>query len=59
MDLPDTVFLHINKNVFRISFSLEIFPDDEIAIKYISRCNDYIKNPPSEDWTGVIKLSQK
>lgn len=34
-------------------------PDDRIFQIYISRCENYINNPPALDWKGFEKLSSK
>jgi adenylate cyclase len=39
------------KNVFA--------PYDNLLNTYIERCENYVKNPPSDDWDGVYKLDKK
>ncbi len=39
--------------------ALEIIPDDGPSKLYIERCNEYIKNPPPEDWDGVFVMKTK
>ena len=39
--------------------AMDLFPDDGPVKVYISRCNEYIKNPPPKDWNGVYSLDSK
>ncbi|MDF2577971.1 MAG: hypothetical protein K0S74_1455 [Chlamydiales bacterium] len=34
-------------------------PNDHICNMYITRCQDYAKNPPPKDWDGAIELDFK
>jgi class 3 adenylate cyclase len=39
--------------------SLEYLPADFLCGMYVQRCDDYLKNPPPADWTGIdIKTSK-
>ncbi len=38
---------------------LERYPDDHSAKMYIDRCDQFIKNPPEDDWDGAINLDFK
>ncbi len=33
--------------------------EDEACNVFISRCKDFIKNPPSEEWDGVCEMKTK
>ncbi len=48
-------------NKARQSFknALKIDPNDGPSLKFIERCNEYIKNPPSKNWDGVYSLKAK
>ena len=39
--------------------ALEIKPDDGPSQVYIERCEEFIKNPPAEDWDGVYTFTTK
>lgn len=39
--------------------ALEISPGDGPSKLYIERCNQYLKNPPGEDWDGVFIMTTK
>lgn len=39
--------------------ALEIEPDDGPSQLYIERCDDYIAEPPPEDWDGVYNMKTK
>lgn len=41
------------------SACLDIFADDGPAQTYIDRCQAFIVNPPSVDWDGVYRLTEK
>ena len=45
------------KNTFQKA--LDIIPDDGPSKMYLSRCDEYIKNPPGEDWDGVFVMKTK
>jgi len=34
-------------------------PDDKVAELYVSRCREYLKNPPPADWDAVRNLTEK
>jgi adenylate cyclase len=36
-----------------------LFPEDNPARFYLSRCKDFLKNPPGVDWDGVFNLAVK
>lgn len=38
---------------------LELDPSDGPSKVYIGRCEDYIKDPPPEDWDGVYIMKTK
>ena len=39
--------------------ALEYLPADYLCGMYVERCDDYAKNPPPEDWTGIdVKTSK-
>jgi class 3 adenylate cyclase/CHASE2 domain-containing sensor protein len=38
---------------------LSIDPDDGPSKTYLKRCEEYIKNPPPEDWDGVFIMTTK
>jgi len=44
-------------NCFRKA--LELQPDDEVSKLYVERCEDYIANPPEENWDGVFVMKTK
>ncbi|MCK4777359.1 MAG: adenylate/guanylate cyclase domain-containing protein, partial [Actinomycetia bacterium] len=44
-------------NFFKSASAL--FPDDPVTNIYITRCENYIKNPPPEDWKGAVRLLRK
>ncbi|MCB0391439.1 MAG: CHASE2 domain-containing protein [Bdellovibrionales bacterium] len=39
--------------------ALNIQPDDECSKLYIDRCQNYLNNPPPEDWDGVFIMKTK
>lgn len=39
--------------------ALQIIPDDELSKLYMTRCQDYIAEPPPEDWDGVFVMKTK
>jgi len=41
------------------SSALETVPEDGPSKTYISRCEEYLKNPPKESWDGVFNLTTK
>ncbi|MCB1178072.1 MAG: tetratricopeptide repeat protein [Leptospiraceae bacterium] len=38
---------------------LEIIPDDGPSRMYITRCEEFIKEPPPADWDGVYVMKTK
>ena len=38
---------------------LALSPNDEPSKLYIERCEDYIAEPPAEDWDGVFEMKSK
>lgn len=48
-------------NKARQSFknALKIDPNDGPCLKFIERCTEYLKNPPSKNWDGVYSLKAK
>ena len=38
---------------------LALSPNDEPSKLYIERCEDYIGEPPAEDWDGVFEMKSK
>ncbi|HPX48186.1 MAG TPA: hypothetical protein PK408_08295, partial [Treponemataceae bacterium] len=38
---------------------LERKPGDGPSMRFITTCNEYIANPPPENWDGVYKMDQK
>ena len=34
-------------------------PADRTSLILLKRCQDYAANPPAEDWSGVIELTEK
>lgn len=39
--------------------ALKILPEDGPSQLYIERCEEYIKNPPDDDWDGVFVMKTK
>jgi adenylate cyclase len=39
--------------------SLNVKPDDECSKLYIERCNDYLLEPPGQQWDGVYTMKTK
>lgn len=39
--------------------ALDIDPQDGPSKVYLERCQDYIQNPPPEDWDGVYVMKTK
>ena len=38
---------------------LEDYPGDGPSELYVKRCEDYLRNPPAEDWDGVFRMTTK
>ncbi|MCZ8342221.1 MAG: tetratricopeptide repeat protein [Leptospira sp.] len=39
--------------------ALALSPNDGPSKMYIERCDDYIEEPPPEDWDGVYNMKTK
>ncbi len=39
--------------------ALQLAPNDKPSKLYIERCDDYRRNPPSDDWDGVYQMYTK
>jgi tetratricopeptide (TPR) repeat protein len=39
--------------------ALEVEPKDGPTLVYIKRCNNFIANPPGDDWDGVYTMDTK
>jgi adenylate cyclase len=39
--------------------ALALTPEDEVAKLYIQRCQDYLTEPPADDWDGVFVMKTK
>lgn len=39
--------------------ALQTHPDDAVTHLYIERCQDYLKEPPPENWDGVFTMTSK
>jgi len=39
--------------------ALELEPNDGPSQLYVERCDDYIAEPPPEDWDGVYNMKTK
>ncbi|MBN1500107.1 MAG: CHASE2 domain-containing protein [Spirochaetes bacterium] len=39
--------------------AVKIIPDDGPSLKYIERCDEFMKKPPSKKWDGVYSLKSK
>ncbi len=37
----------------------KLLPNDPLNRRFLSRCVDYLKNPPSENWSGVVEIGDK
>ena len=44
---------------YAVNKGLNIIPDDQCCKLYIERCQDYISEPPPEDWDGVFIMKTK
>jgi class 3 adenylate cyclase len=49
---------------FRTAASLyqrltESFPDDGVGPLFVKRCEEYLRDPPSPDWTGITRMTTK
>lgn len=43
----------------KFSECLEIYPEDTLALTFMTRCHQFMSNPPSPTWDGVWRLSEK
>ncbi|HAG91992.1 MAG TPA: hypothetical protein DCL41_08975 [Bdellovibrionales bacterium] len=41
------------------SKALDMKPDDQVSQMFLSRCSNYISEPPGEDWDGVFEMKTK
>lgn len=48
-----------NKARAAFKAALKINPNDGPSLKFIERCTEYLKNPPSKNWDGVYSLKAK
>jgi adenylate cyclase len=48
-----------NKAINKFEKVIEILPDDGPSQTYIQRCNQFIAEPPDEDWDGVYRMLHK
>ena len=39
--------------------ALQVLPDDGPSREYLKRCDEYIKEPPAEDWDGAYVMKTK
>lgn len=39
--------------------ALDVDPEDGPSKLYLERCDEYLKNPPGEDWDGVFVMTTK
>lgn len=39
--------------------AIKIDPDDAVTQLYLERCEDYLKEPPPENWDGVFTMTSK
>lgn len=39
--------------------ALTIQPDDSVSQLYVERCQDYVQEPPEENWDGVYNMKSK
>jgi adenylate cyclase len=39
--------------------ALNLQPDDEVAKLYVTRCQEYLVEPPPDDWDGVFTMKTK
>lgn len=39
--------------------ALNVVPDDPVTKLYVERCNDYLTEPPDENWDGVFVMKTK
>ena len=40
-------------------YAREFLPNDPILRIYLARCENYVRNPPGENWQGYTVLSEK
>lgn len=48
-----------NDGILLFSKALEIKPDDGPSKTYLERCQNYLNNPPPDDWDGVYVMKTK
>lgn len=55
--------LYLNKNfeeaLRKFNEALNIVPNDGPAQLYVDRCQEYLQNPPTENWDGVYEFKTK
>ena len=39
--------------------ALEVFPEDGPSEVFLERCDEFIANPPGDDWDGVYDAKEK
>jgi class 3 adenylate cyclase len=37
----------------------ESFPDDGVGPLFVRRCEEYLRDPPGPDWTGITRMTSK
>jgi adenylate cyclase len=47
------------KGLESFSKALDIIPTDPVSKLYIERCQDYLAEPPADDWDGVFVMKTK
>ncbi|HOV37342.1 MAG TPA: adenylate/guanylate cyclase domain-containing response regulator, partial [Spirochaetales bacterium] len=47
------------KAEMRFEEVLKVLPSDGPATTFLKRCQQYIQNPPPENWDGVFNLTAK
>lgn len=62
-DWDETLKAYNNRNWAAARDAMESFakryPDDGVARIYLDRITEYVANPPSDDWDGIIRFSEK
>jgi len=64
VEIFQQALLNYYQKNFKISLKLmneflDKNPGDFLSRLYISRCNEYLENPPSEEWDGVHEMKTK
>ncbi|KPJ58542.1 MAG: hypothetical protein AMJ42_03090 [Deltaproteobacteria bacterium DG_8] len=47
------------KAIEEFSVALKAFPHDAITRLYITRCEEFQKTPPTDDWDGIYRFEEK